>query len=81
MTHRVLAWLGSALLGIALVQPAASEMSSGVVKLGVLTDETGVFSSLSGAGSVEAARMAAEDFNGKAAGRPTEIVHADPEQD
>jgi branched-chain amino acid transport system substrate-binding protein len=77
MTHRVLAWLGSALLGIVLVQPAASEMSGGVVKLGVLTDETGVFSSLSGAGSVEAARMAAEDFNGKAAGRPIEIVHAD----
>ena len=77
MTHRVLAWLGAALLGLALVQPAASEMSGGMVKLGVLTDETGVFSSLSGAGSVEAARMAAEDFNSKAAGKPIEIVHAD----
>jgi branched-chain amino acid transport system substrate-binding protein len=77
MTHRVLAWLGAALLGLALVRPAASEMSGGVVKLGVLTDETGVFSSLSGAGSVEAARMAAEDFDSKAAGKPIEIVHAD----
>jgi branched-chain amino acid transport system substrate-binding protein len=77
MTHRVRAWIGGALVGIALAQPATAEISGGVVKLGVLTDETGVFSSLSGEGSVEAARMAVEDFNGKAAGKPIEIVHAD----
>ena len=51
---------GFTLLAIALVQPAAAqkkapeaaqaEISSGVVKLGVLTDETGVFSSVSGEG-------------------------------
>ena len=77
MTHRVPAWVGGALVGIALAKPAAAEISGGVVKLGVLTDETGVFLSLSGEGSVEAARMAVEDFNGKAAGKPIETVHAD----
>jgi branched-chain amino acid transport system substrate-binding protein len=77
MTHRVCAWIGGALVGIALAQSATAEISGGVVKLGVLTDETGVFSSLSGEGSVEAARMTVEDFNGKAAGKPIEIVHAD----
>ena len=43
MTRRMLAWLGFTLLGIALVQPEAAqaEISGGVVKLGVLTDETG----------------------------------------
>src|SRR5262249_48712662 len=56
---------------------AQAEISNDVVKLGVLTDESGVFSSLSGPGSVEAARMAAEDFGGKAAGKPIEIIHAD----
>jgi len=83
MTHRMRAWLAAALLGIAAtVAPsspsdAQGEISGGVVKLGVLTDETGVFSSLSGEGSIEATRMAVEDFGGKAAGKPIEIIHAD----
>ena len=72
---------------LALVQPAAAqkkapeaaqaEISGGVVKLGVLTDETGLLSSPSGEGSIEATRMAVEDFGGKAAGKPIEIIHAD----
>jgi Periplasmic binding protein len=37
---------------------AQAEVSGGVVRLGVLTDETGVLSSASGEGSIEAARMA-----------------------
>jgi branched-chain amino acid transport system substrate-binding protein len=83
MTHRMRAWLVAALLGIAwTVAPsspsdAQGEISGGVVKLGVLTDESGVFSSLSGEGSIEATRMAVEDFGGKAAGKPIEIIHAD----
>ena len=83
MTHRMRAWLAAALLGIAAtVAPsspsdAQGEISGGVVKLGVLTDETGVFSSLSGEGSIEATRMAVEDFGGRAAGKPIEIIHAD----
>ena len=83
MTHRMRAWLVAALLGIAwTIAPsspsdAQGEISGGVVKLGVLTDETGVFSSLSGEGSIEATRMAVEDFGGKAAGKPIEIIHAD----
>jgi branched-chain amino acid transport system substrate-binding protein len=87
MTRRMLAWLGFTLLAITLVQPAAAqkkapeaaqaEISGGVVKLGVLTDETGVLSSPSGEGSIEATRMAVEDFGSKAAGKPIEIIHAD----
>ncbi len=55
---------------------AQAEVSGGV-RLGVLTDETGVLSSASGEGSIEAARMAVEDFGSKAAGRAVEIIHAD----
>jgi branched-chain amino acid transport system substrate-binding protein len=80
MTFRVLAWLMTALFMLARVgatSGAQAEISGGVVKLGVLTDENGVFSSLSGAGSIEATRMAVEDFGGKVAGKPIEIVHAD----
>jgi branched-chain amino acid transport system substrate-binding protein len=80
MTHRMLAWLTAALLVVARVgapSSAQAEISDGVVKVGVLTDETGVFSSLSGEGSIEAARMAVEDFGRKVAGKPIEIIHAD----
>ena len=85
--RRVGVLTGFTLLAIALVQPAAAqkkapeaaqaEISGGVVKLGVLTDETGVLSSPSGEGSIEATRMAVEDFGSKAAGKPIEIIHAD----
>jgi branched-chain amino acid transport system substrate-binding protein len=80
MRHRTVAWLMAALLAAAPVgtpSDAQAEIPGGVVKLGVLTDETGVFSSLSGEGSIEATRMAVEDFGGKVAGQPIEIVHAD----
>ncbi len=47
------------------------------LRIGVLTDQSGNFSALSGAGSVLAAQMAAEDFGGKVLGRPIEILQAD----
>jgi branched-chain amino acid transport system substrate-binding protein len=50
---------------------------SGSVKIGVLTDMTGVFSDLTGNGSVEAAKMAIEKFGGKVNGRPVELVFGD----
>jgi len=40
----------------------AAKISDGVVKIGILTDLSGLYSDLSGAGSVLAARMAIEDF-------------------
>lgn len=47
-----------------LLAPAASaqSLSDGGIKVGVLTDLSGVYSELSGQGSVKAAQMAAEDF-------------------
>ncbi len=47
------------------------------VKIGVLNDRSGMYSDLSGEGSVVAARMAAEDFGGSVLGKPVEIVFAD----
>jgi len=70
-------WLAGVAFALLLAPPAMAQISDGVVKIGVLTDETGVFSSLSGEGSVEAARMAVEDLGGKVAGKPVELIHAD----
>lgn len=57
---------------------AQEPISGGVVKIGVLTDMTGVFSDLAGAGSVTAAQMAVDDFVAQA--KPSfkvEMVSAD----
>jgi branched-chain amino acid transport system substrate-binding protein len=56
---------------------AQAEFSDGVVRIGVLNDMTGIFQDTTGMGSVEAARMAAEDFNGGGRDIRVEIVHAD----
>ncbi len=47
------------------------------IKIGVLGDESGPYSDLGGPGSVLAAQMAADDYGGKALGKPIEIVAAD----
>jgi branched-chain amino acid transport system substrate-binding protein len=70
----------AALLTLALAGPAAAadaKLSDGAVRIGVLTDMTGYYSDLSGAGSVLAAKMAIEDFGGKLGGKPIELVSAD----
>ncbi len=59
----------------AMAEPG--KMSGGVVKIGVLTDMSSLFSDIGGKGSVVAAQMAAEDFGGKVLGAPIEVISAD----
>jgi branched-chain amino acid transport system substrate-binding protein len=47
------------------------------VKIGVLTDMSGPYSDIGGAGSVEAARMAIADFGGTVNGKKIELLSAD----
>jgi branched-chain amino acid transport system substrate-binding protein len=47
------------------------------LKLGLLLDMSGPYADITGEGTVTAARMAVDDFGGKALGRPIEIVFAD----
>jgi branched-chain amino acid transport system substrate-binding protein len=54
-----------------------AQVSDDVVRVGVLNDISGVFQDTNGMGSVEAARMAAEDFNGGGKNIKVEIVYAD----
>jgi branched-chain amino acid transport system substrate-binding protein len=56
---------------------AAAQVSDDVVKIGVLADMNGLYSDLSGAGSVAAAQMAVADFGGTVLGRRIEVVSAD----
>ncbi|MCW5719576.1 MAG: ABC transporter substrate-binding protein [Devosia sp.] len=61
---------------VALTTAAHAQMANDGIKIGVLTDQSGVFSSLAGAGSVVAANMAVEDFGDKF-GVPVQVVSAD----
>jgi ABC-type branched-subunit amino acid transport system substrate-binding protein len=56
---------------------ARAEIKGEAIRIGVLTDMNGVFATAMGPGSVEAARMAAEEFGGKINGKPIEILQAD----
>src|SRR3989475_1352960 len=57
--------------------PAHAQISDGVVKIGVLNDQSSLYADLAGQGSVVAARMAVEDFGAAAKGLKVEIVFAD----
>ncbi|PDT20827.1 ABC transporter substrate-binding protein [Rhizobium hidalgonense] len=55
----------------------AQSAADGKVKIGILNDQSGVYADFGGKSSVEAAKMAVEDFGGKVLGVPVEIVDAD----
>jgi branched-chain amino acid transport system substrate-binding protein len=60
---------------IATASPAQEPKKS--LKIGVLTDMTGILSSALGPGSVDGARMAIEDFGGTMFGQPIELLTGD----
>jgi len=66
------------LLVVALAAtPGHAQISDGVVKIGVLNDQSGPYADLAGPGSVVAARMAVEDFGAARKGLKVEIIFAD----
>ena len=67
----------AAVLAIAAATPASAVISDGIVKIGVLNDQSSLYADLAGQGSVVAARMAVEDFNAAAKGLKVEIIFAD----
>jgi len=74
MVKRVLITLLALALPIGVAQ---AQISDGIIKIGVLNDQSGLYADLAGQGSVVAARMAVEDFNAAAKGLKVEIVFAD----
>ena len=71
--------LAAALVAAPLVAaPAAAQaISDGAVRIGILNDQSGVYAEFGGRSSIEAARMAVEDFGGSVNGAPIELVSAD----
>jgi len=58
---------------------AGAQISDNMIKLGVLTDMSSLYTDLAGAGSVAAARMAVADSGIEKRGMKVEIVSAGPQ--
>src|SRR5580704_8451049 len=55
----------------------AAPVSAQGVKIGILNDQSGVYADYGGKWSVEAAKMAVEDFGGSVLGQKIEVISAD----
>jgi branched-chain amino acid transport system substrate-binding protein len=66
----------ASLLACCLVTGATAQ-SDKPVKIGILNDQASVYSSITGPGSVAAAKLAIEDMGGSLLGKPVELVFAD----
>lgn len=65
------------LAGVSTTAMAQGKLSGDSVKIGVLTDMSGLYADYGGPGAVAAARMAVRDFGGRMFGKPIEVVNAD----
>ena len=64
-------------LALAAAAPAAAQVSDDIVKLGVLTDMSSLYSDINGKGAVVAVEMAIEDAGGTVLGKKIELVSGD----
>src|SRR5206468_1517681 len=75
-----MAGMRSAMFALVLLLAAGAaeaQISDGIIKIGVLNDQSSLYADLTGQGSVVAARMAVEDFGAAAKGMKVEIIFAD----
>ena len=57
--------------------PAQAQISGDTIKIGIITDMSGLYSDIDGQGGVEAIKMAIADLGGSVAGKKVEILFAD----
>jgi branched-chain amino acid transport system substrate-binding protein len=74
---RLSSFLAASALLLSATATSFAEIPNGRIRIGVLTDLSGGYEQNSGNGSVEAAKMAAEEFGGKINGMPIEILGGD----
>ncbi|MGZ5818702.1 MAG: ABC transporter substrate-binding protein, partial [Burkholderiaceae bacterium] len=59
------------------VAPASAQISGDVIKIGLITDMSGVYADVDGPGGVEAVKMAIADMGGNINGKKIELIVAD----
>jgi branched-chain amino acid transport system substrate-binding protein len=72
---RIIQFAFSAMAACALLSSAPAAAQG--VKIGVLNDQSGVYADFGGKGSIQAAKMAIEDFGGSVLGEKIELINAD----
>ena len=76
-TIKVLSAAVVTLTATGFMQPASAQISGDVVKIGFITDLSGVYADIDGSGGVDAVKMAIADFGGTLNGKKIELVVAD----
>ncbi|MFL6812747.1 MAG: ABC transporter substrate-binding protein [Bradyrhizobium sp.] len=76
-TAAFFAGLGLATVAVDGVSAQQKAADTSPVRIGVLTDMSGLFADISGPGALVAVNMAVDDFGGKVLGRPIEVISAD----
>jgi branched-chain amino acid transport system substrate-binding protein len=74
---RYSSFIGLFCIGLFLNSVADAQSPSGVVRIGILNDQSGPYADFGGRTSVDVARMAVEDFGGKVLGKSIEIIVGD----
>ena len=69
--------VAAATLACAALAPAHAQISGDVIKIGIITDMSGLYSDIDGSAGVEAIRMAVADMGGAVAGKKIEVLYAD----
>jgi branched-chain amino acid transport system substrate-binding protein len=69
--------IGLFCVGLFLNGAADAQTPSGVVRIGILNDQSGPYADFGGKTSVDAARMAVEDVGGKVLGKSIEVIIGD----
>lgn len=75
--HTITAALAMAGLGFAGATAHAQGISDDVIRIGFITDMSGVYSDIDGKAGLDAIRMAIEDAGGSINGKKIEVVSAD----
>ena len=73
---RLSAFCFAATASVALTMGGARAADDSV-KIGLITDMSGLYADIDGQGGLEAVRMAVADFGGKVNGKPIEVLYAD----
>jgi len=67
----------SAAASMGFATSASAQISGDTVKIGFITDMSGLYADIDGPGGAEAIKMAIEDFGGKLNGKKIELITAD----
>jgi len=77
MKLKALALAVSAAFSVGFSGSASAQISGDVIKIGFITDISGLYSDIDGSGGVEAIKMAIADMGGAINGKKIEVISAD----